>query len=84
MSVSAVHRSNVVLRVTFNTVAFLCSSFAAIFSLSAGYGLLKMLLVGMSSGAAIGLAEFSAHSGLTIVLFVLAALCAYVAKKCVW
>ena len=84
MSVSAVLTSNVVLRVTLKTVAFLCASFAAIFSLSAGYGLLKMLLVGMSSGAAIGLAEFSTHSGLTIVFFVLAALCAYVAKQCVW
>ena len=84
MSVSVVHVSNVPLRVTLKTVAFLCSSFAAIFSASAGYGLLKMLLVGMSSGAAIGLAEFSTHSGLTLVFFVLAALCAYVAKKCFW
>ena len=84
MSVSAVHTSNVVLRVTFKTVAFLCASFAAIFSLSAGYGLLKMLLVGMSSGAEIGVAEFLTHSGLTIVFFVLAGLSAYVAKKCVW
>jgi hypothetical protein len=43
-----------------------------------------MLLVGMSSGAEIGVAEFLTHSGLTIVFFVLAGLSAYVAKKCVW
>jgi len=43
-----------------------------------------MLLVGMSSGADIGLAEFSTHSGLTIVFIVLAGLGAYVAKKCFW
>jgi hypothetical protein len=84
MSFSAVHASNVPLRVTLKTLAFLCSSFAAIFSASAGYGLLKMLLVGMSSGAEIGVAEFLTHSGLTIVFFVLAGLSAYVAKKCVW
>jgi hypothetical protein len=84
MTFSAVHASNVPLRVTLKTLAFLCSSFAAIFSASAGYGLLKMLLVGMSNGAEIGVAEFSTHSGLTIVFFVLAGLSAYVAKKCVW
>jgi hypothetical protein len=84
MTFSAVHASNVPLRVTLKTLAFLCSSFAAIFSASAGYGLLKMLLVGMSSGAEIGVAEFLTHSGLTIVFFVLAGLSAYVAKKCVW
>jgi hypothetical protein len=61
----------------------LCSSFAAIFSASAGYGLLKMLLVGISSGADIGFAEFATHSGLTIVFLVLAGLSAYVAKKCI-
>jgi hypothetical protein len=84
MSFSAVHASNAPLRVTLKTLAFLCSSFAAISSASAGYGLLKMLLVGMSSGAEIGVAEFLTHSGLTIVFFVLAGLSAYVAKKCVW
>jgi len=46
--------------------------------------LLKMLLAGMSSGAAIGLAEFSTHSGLTLVFFVCAGLGAYLAKKCFW
>jgi hypothetical protein len=54
-----------------------------VFSASAGYGLLKMLVVGMSNGADVGIAEFSTHSGLTLVFFVLAALGAYGAKKCV-
>jgi hypothetical protein len=84
MSVSAVYASNAPLRVTLKTVAFLLSSFAAIFSASAGYGLLKMLVVGISSGASIGVAEFATHSGLTIAFFVLAGLGAYVAKKCFW
>lgn len=84
MTVSAFHVSNAPLRVTLKTVALLCSSFAAVFSLSAGYGLLKMLLVGLNSGTTIGLAEFSTHSGLTVVFFVLAGLSAYAAKKCFW
>jgi hypothetical protein len=84
MSVSAVYASNAPLRVTLKTVAFLLSSFAAIFSASAGYGLLKMLLVGIGSGAPIGVAEFATHSGLTLVFFVLAGLGAYAAKKCFW
>jgi hypothetical protein len=65
-------------------LAFLSSAFAAIFSASAGYGLLKVLLVAISSNADIGLAEFSTHSGLTIVFFVLAGLSTYAAKKCFW
>ena len=84
MSVSAVYASNVPLRTTLKTLAFLCASFAAIFCASAGYGLLKMLLVGMSSGADIAVAEFLTHSGLTLVFFVLAGLGAYLAKKCFW
>ena len=84
MSFSAVYASNVPLRATLKTLAFLCSWFAAIFCASAGYGLLKVLLAAASSDANIGIAEFSTHSGLTIVFFVLAGLCAYVAKKCVW
>ena len=84
MSVSAVYASNVPLRATLKTVAFLCASFAAIFCASAGYGLLKLLFTAMSSGADIGLAEFSTHSGLTLVFFVLAGLSAYGAKKCFW
>jgi hypothetical protein len=84
MSFSAVYASSVPLRVTLKTLAFVCSSFAAIFCLSAGFGLLKMLVVGVSRGADIGLAEFSTHSGLTLAFFVLAGLSAYVAKTCVW
>lgn len=84
MSISAVHASSVPLRATLKTLAFLCASFAAMFSASAGFGLLKMLVVGMSSGADVGIAEFLTHSGLTIVFFVLAGLSAYGAKKCFW
>lgn len=84
MSFSAAYALNAPLRTTLKTVAFLFSLFAAIFSASAGYGLLKMLLVAINSGADIGLAEFSTHSGLTIVFFVLAGLSAYAAKKCFW
>jgi hypothetical protein len=84
MSFSAVYASNVPLRVTLKTTAFLFTSFVAIFSASAGYGLLKMLLAGISANADIGMAEFSTHSGLTLVCFVLAGLSAYVAKKCFW
>jgi hypothetical protein len=84
MSFSAVFASNVPFRATLKTLAFLCSSFAAIFSASAGYGLLKMLLVAISSGADIGIAEFLTHSGLTIVFFLLAGMSAYAAKKCFW
>ena len=84
MSLLAVYASNVPLRTTLKTLAFVFASFAAIFSASAGYGLLKMLLAGMSSGADIGMAEFSTHSGLTLVFFVFAGLGAYTAKKCFW
>jgi hypothetical protein len=82
MSVSVVYAPNAPLRVAFKTLAFLCASFAAIFSASAGYGLLKILLVAISTDADIGVAEFLTHSGLTIGLFALAGLGAYVAKKC--
>ena len=84
MSVATLYSSNVLFRATLKTLVFGFSSFAGIFFASAGYGLLKMLLSGMSSGASIGIAEFSTHSGLTIVLFVLAGMGAYVAKKCFW
>ncbi len=84
MSSSAVYASNVPLRATLKTLAFLCSSFAALFCASAGYGLLKMLLAGISSGAEIGVAELFTHSGLTVVFFGLAGLSAYGAKKCFW
>ena len=82
MSVSAVYASNVPLRTILKTLAFLCASFVAIFSAAAGYGLLKVLLVAISTDADVGLAEFLTHSGLTIGFFALAGLGAYVAKKC--
>ena len=84
MSLSAVYASNVPFRATLKTLAFLFLSFAAIFFASAGYGLLKMLLAAADRGAEIGLAEFSTHSGLTVVFFVLAGLGAYGAKKSLW
>jgi hypothetical protein len=65
-------------------LAFLLSAFAAIFCASAGYGLLKTLLGGMSRGASIGISEFVTHTGLTMVFFVLGGLSAYLAKKCFW
>jgi hypothetical protein len=72
------------LRATLKMVAFLCPLFAAVFSASAGYGLLGMLVRGMTSGANVGMAEFATHSSLTIVFFVLAGSSAYAAKKCYW
>ncbi len=84
MSFSTFYASNVPLRVTLKTLAFLFASFAALFSAAAGYGLLKVLVGAIGSDAHIGTMEFSTHSGLTIVFFVLAGLGAYVAKKCVW
>jgi uncharacterized membrane protein len=84
MSLVTLYSSNALFRATLKTLIFGFSSFAGIFFASAGYGLLKMLLSGMSGGASIGIAEFSTHSGLTIVFFVLAGIGAYVAKKCFW
>ena len=84
MSVSALYSSNVLFRGTLRLVAFVFLSFAAIFSASAGYGLLKMLFRALNSGAAIGVAEASTHSGLTIAFFVVAGSGAYLAKKCYW
>jgi len=84
MSISVPHSFNVPVRATLKILAFVLALFAAVFSASAGYGLLKMLLEGMSSGSKIGVAEFSTHSGLTLVVFVLAALGAYAAKKRYW
>ena len=83
MSFSTPYASNVLLRATLRTLAFVFSAFVAVFSASAGYGLLKMLVVGMSNGADPGIAEFSTHSGLTLVFFALAVLGAYGAKKSV-
>jgi hypothetical protein len=84
MSLPTVYASNVLLRATLKILAFVFSSFAAVFFASAGYGLLKMLVVAFDSGANIGMAEFSTHSGLTIAFFVLAGLGVYAAKKCFW
>jgi len=84
MSSSALYPPNVSVRAMLKMLAFMFSLFAAIFSASAGYGLLKMLLRAMGSGAPIGIAEFSTHGGLTIAFFVFAGLSAYVAKKCYW
>ncbi len=83
MSVSALYSSNV-LRSTLKGCVFTFSLFIAVFSASAGYGLLKTLLRSMSSGASIGIAEFFTHSGLTLVFFLLAASSVYVARKCYW
>lgn len=82
MNCSALYSSNALVRVTLKSLAFVCVLSVAIFSASAGYGLLRVLLQAMSSGSSIGLAEFSTHSGLTVVFFVLAGFGAYLAKKC--
>ena len=84
MSSSAFYAPNVSVRAMLKMLVFMFSLFAAMFSGSAGYGLLKILLRSMSSGAHIGIAEFSTHGGLTIAFFVLAGLGAYAAKKCYW
>ena len=84
MSFTARYSSSALFAGTLRALAFLLSSFAAIFCASAGYGLLKMLLGGMSRGASIGMAEFVTHSGLTLVFLALAGLGAYRAKRCYW
>jgi hypothetical protein len=84
MSLSVPYSTNVLFIGTLKLLAFVFLSFAAIFSASAGYGLLKTLFQTLNSGAAIGVAEVSTHSGLTIAFFVLAGLGAYLAKKCYW
>lgn len=84
MSVTARYSTSALFGPTLKALAFLLSLCIAIFCASAGYGLLKMLLGGMSRGASIGISEFVTHSGLTIVLLVLSGLSAYGAKKCYW
>jgi uncharacterized membrane protein len=84
MSFTARYSPSALFGATLNAFVFVLSSFAAIFCASAGYGLLKMLLDGMSRGESIGIAEMVTHSGLTVVFFVLAGLSAYLAKKCYW
>ncbi len=84
MGFTVLSSSNALFRATLQTLVFVSSSFAAIFCASAGYGLFKMLVPAVSGGTNIGIAEFSTHSGLIVVLFALAGLSAYVAKKCFW
>lgn len=84
MSVTARYSTSALFGPTLKALAFLISLCIAIFSASAGYGLLKMLLGGMSRGASIGISEFVTHSGLALVFLVLAGLSAYGAKKCYW
>jgi hypothetical protein len=84
MSFTVSHSASALLGATLKAVAFLLTAFAAVFCTSAGYGLLKMLVGGISRGASIGIAEFVTHSGLTLILFVLAGASAYLAKKCYW
>jgi hypothetical protein len=84
MSLSALSSTANLFRGTVKLLAFVSLSFAAIFSASAGYGLIKTLFQAVNSDAAIGVAEASTHSGVTIAFFVLAGLGAYCAKKCYW
>lgn len=83
MNPTSTSSSSPLLRVTLKAVVFALAAFAAIFFASTGYGLLKALLSGVSSSASGGVLELSTHSGLTAVCFVLAAVGAVVAKKCV-
>jgi hypothetical protein len=84
VSFSALYSTNVLFRGTLRLSAFVFLSFAAVFSASAGYGLLSLLFQALNSGADFGVAEVFTHSGLTIAFFVLAGLSAYLAKKCYW
>lgn len=84
MSFSALYSTNLLFRGPLTLLAFVFLSFAAVFLASAGYGLLKTLFQALNSGAAIGVAEASTHSGLSIAFFVLAGSGVYLAKKCYW
>lgn len=84
MSLVAGYASNVPLRATLKVLVFLFSSFVAVVAASTAFGLLTMLLRGLSNGANIAVGEFLTHSGLTLAFFVVAGLGAYVAKKCFW
>ena len=84
MSVTARYSTSGVFGPTLKALAFLLSLSVAVFCAATGYGLLKMLIGGMSRGASIGISEFVTHSGLTVVFLVLAGLTAYAAKKCYW
>jgi hypothetical protein len=83
MNLAPSYPSNALLRAMLKTAVFGFSSFAAVFSASAGYGLLKMLLPAFGDSATIGIAEFATHGGLTLLFFAFAGIGAYVAKKCV-
>ena len=83
MSSTALYSTNVLFRGTLKLLAFVFLSFAAIFSASAGYGLLKTLFQALNGGA-IGVAEASTHGGLNIAFLALAGSGAYLAKKCYW
>jgi hypothetical protein len=84
MSLIARYSSSALFGPSLRAMAFLLSSVVAICCASVGYGLLKVLLGAISRGASIGISEFVTHTGLTIVCFVLAGLCAYRAKKMYW
>jgi len=84
MGLTSRYSSSALFRATMKTLVFSVAVLAGIFFASAGYGLLKMLLPALSGDATIGIAEFSTHSGLTIIFFGLAGVGACVAKKCVW
>ena len=76
--------SSPVLRTTVKAAVFVLASLAAIFCASAGLGLLRMLVSGLSSGAVTSLAELATHSGLTLLVLALAAGGAWIAKKSFW
>lgn len=84
MGVSAFHSFNPALRAMVKLLVFVFALFAATFSASAGYGLLRMFLQAVNRGADVGIAESATHGGLTIVFFGLAVSGAYIAKKCYW
>ena len=84
MNPATLYSSNAFFRAALKASVLGLAAFAAIFCASAGYGLLKMLLAGINSGATGGIAELATHSGLTIAFFVLAGAAAYAAKKSFW
>ena len=84
MSPATLHPSSTAVRVTLRTLVFAVATLAAIFFASAGLGLLRLLVSGLSSGADPGIAELATHSGLTLLFFGLAGIGAYIAKKSFW
>ena len=57
MNFTTLYSSSWLFRSTLKTVVFLMASSVAVVSLSVGYGLLKVLLLALSSGTRIGIAE---------------------------